>query len=174
MSEVATSVSLQADENCQQATASGNEGAEMQLAMVIKGTPIAKARPRFTRTGHVYTPDSTKQAEQAIAIAWIATANHRAPHAGSVQLRLQFVFTAPASWPKWRRERAAEGRIPHTTKPDLDNLTKLVKDALNGRAWIDDSQVVNTHARKDYGPEPLTRMWITFNAPAPSTKKESK
>jgi Holliday junction resolvase RusA-like endonuclease len=32
-------------------------------------------------------------------------------------------------------------RYPHTTKPDLDNLVKGLKDAMTGIAWHDDTQV---------------------------------
>jgi Holliday junction resolvase RusA-like endonuclease len=32
-------------------------------------------------------------------------------------------------------------RLPHTSKPDIDNLIKGAMDALSGVAWIDDCQV---------------------------------
>ncbi|HHK41746.1 MAG TPA: RusA family crossover junction endodeoxyribonuclease, partial [Planctomycetaceae bacterium] len=41
-------------------------------------------------------------------------------------------------------------RVPHTSRPDLDNLVKSTKDALNGLAWRDDSQVVELSAGKCY------------------------
>jgi Holliday junction resolvase RusA-like endonuclease len=31
---------------------------------------------------------------------------------------------------------------------DIDNYSKLVLDALNGRAWVDDHQIVRMLARK--------------------------
>jgi len=33
---------------------------------------------------------------------------------------------------------------------DIDNYAKTLKDALNGIAWIDDRQVVESHMRKAY------------------------
>lgn len=42
------------------------------------------------------------------------------------------------------------GKIRHTKKPDVDNIAKLVMDALNGLAWHDDSQVVSLSAHKAY------------------------
>lgn len=39
-------------------------------------------------------------------------------------------------------------RQPNTVKPDLDNVVKLVLDALNGYAWHDDCQVDHIEAFK--------------------------
>lgn len=40
--------------------------------------------------------------------------------------------------------------LPHTKKPDLDKLTRLVFDALTGVVWADDSQVTGVNAIKKY------------------------
>lgn len=173
MSEVGATLSLTAYAERKNETQAGHHHRDRETmtneTIVIKGTPIAKARPRFTKTGRTYTPAQTKQAEQAILLAWLGQVGNRAPHTGPVMVRVQFVFTPPASWPKWKRELAEAGRIPHTTKPDTDNLLKIL-DGLNGHAWIDDAQLINVHGRKDYGPEPLTRIMFTFASPAPTTK----
>lgn len=34
----------------------------------IPGTPQGKARPRFSRTGHAYTPDETRRYEARVAV----------------------------------------------------------------------------------------------------------
>jgi len=42
---------------------------------------------------------------------------------------------------------------PHpSVKPDIDKLTRALLDALTGRAYVDDSQVVWIDVRKVYGP----------------------
>lgn len=171
MSEDATIVSLQ---DYRDRKAAAKDHNEKEIWLVIKGKPISKSRPRFTRTGHVYTPQATRQAEQLIENEWIRQTNDRAPHTGPIMIHLQFVFTPPASWPKWKREQAAGGRILHTTKPDVDNLAKLVLDALNGHAWIDDSQISCTIATKHYGVEARTQIWIKNYDPTPTTNKETK
>ncbi len=43
---------------------------------------------------------------------------------------------------KKRAVAAERGEIRPTTKPDLDNYLKAIKDALKGICWRDDSQVV--------------------------------
>ena len=171
MSEDASIVSMQ---DYRDRKAAADKGNDKEIRLMIKGIPIRKGRPRFTRTGHVYTPQATRQAERAIADAWIQSTNARAPHNGPIMIHLQFVFTPPASWPKWKREQAAGGRILHTTKPDVDNLAKLVLDALNGHAWIDDSQISCTIATKHYGIEARTQISITNYDPTPTTKGATK
>jgi len=48
----------------------------------------------------------------------------------------------------------------HTSKPDLDNLTKHLKDCMTGIFYQDDKQIVKTQAVKRYSSRP--RWEITF------------
>lgn len=61
---------------------------------------------------------------------------------GAVRLVLFFALPRPKSLPK--RVTA------HLKKPDLDKLTRSVKDALTGVLWRDDAQVVALTAMKTY------------------------
>lgn len=67
---------------------------------------------------------------------------------GPVRMRLEAVFSFPISWPKRIRDL---GRIEHISKPDLDNIEKLVLDALNTIVFLDDSLVCEVIKRKRYG-----------------------
>ena len=59
---------------------------------------------------------------------------------------------------KAKRARALDGQeIPG--KPDLDNVAKGVLDALNGVAYVDDTQVVRLLVQKQYSLEP--RLVVT-------------
>jgi len=95
------------------------------------------------RTGHSYTPARTRQAEERIRLEVVAARGpgrdlDDAPRA----LTLRFY--------------RATGRTA-----DLDNLVKLVKDALNGIAWRDDRQVVQLHAsRFDRQDRPRTEIAV--------------
>ncbi len=51
---------------------------------------------------------------------------------------LKFVLPRPKS-KVWKTKEMPS--YPHTIKPDIDNLIKSFKDALNGVVWKDDSQV---------------------------------
>ena len=46
------------------------------------------------------------------------------------------------------------GKIFPSRKPDIDNVLKVVLDALNGVAYKDDSRVVAVSARKVYSMTP--------------------
>lgn len=50
------------------------------------------------------------------------------------------------------------GKIGHTVKPDVDNLSKQLLDAMTRlRFWEDDRQVVELVARKWYDEDPC---WV--------------
>jgi len=69
--------------------------------------------------------------------------------AGPIELKVMATWP----WPKSRtkRELASPTAGLKATRPDLDNVTKIVKDSLNLVVWRDDAQVTDLHARKRYG-----------------------
>lgn len=86
------------------------------------------------------------------------------PWRGPVLMTVRAVFPIPPSWAAWKREAAADGLIWHTAKPDLDNIIKLVKDALPGIAYDDDAQVVGYPGEpiKLYGSDPGITVTLRF------------
>lgn len=94
---------------------------------VIESEPIGKARPRFTRSGHAYSPQKNKEYEKAIKQAYNGN-----KFDGAVYLRI----TAYCQKPK-----RCKILFP-TKKPDIDNIAKIIMDGLNGSAWDDDKQVI--------------------------------
>lgn len=122
-----------------------------QFGLWIPGKPAAKGRPRATRQGRVYTPQETVSAEQAVQTEWIAAGRPRLPD-GPISLFVAARFARPAG--HWRTDgslSAAGGRSHAPTKrPDCDNIGKLIADALNGRAWSDDAQIVALIVQKSW------------------------
>lgn len=136
------------------------------ITFEISGTPIAKARPRFTTRGgfaRAYTPKATRLGEIHIAGA---AARHAPPepHSGPVSVQAVVCLPVPASWPRRRREAALEGAVRPTSKPDLDNYVKALLDGitLTRRWWGDDSQVVHVSAHKRYAERAHTLVTITL------------
>lgn len=134
------------------------------VELLLPGTPIAKARPRFTRTGRTYTDLRTRTAEGRVLAAWIANGSHFSPaaHRGPVSVELIATFTAAPSWTKRKRQSAIDGELPHTIRPDVDNLLKII-DGLNGAAWADDAQIITATVSKQYGETASTLIRITYH-----------
>jgi Holliday junction resolvase RusA-like endonuclease len=133
------------------------------IEFVINGEPHGKGRARsFVRNGHVghYTPEKTASYEKLVAQTARIAMNRTKPFEGAVELSVFAVRSIPASWPKKRRAAALNGVELPTSKPDLDNIVKSIKDGCNGIAWIDDSQVVLFQAAKAYGANPHVRVQI--------------
>jgi|TARA_R110000824_G_scaffold171454_3_gene349089 Holliday junction resolvase RusA-like endonuclease len=51
---------------------------------------------------------------------------------------MSVIFKRPQ---RLNRKKDPDGLIPHTGKPDLDNVIKSILDGMNGRTYKDDSQV---------------------------------
>lgn len=132
------------------------------MEIVVEVEPKGKGRPRFTRTGHAYTPAMTREYEDLIAARALEAMKGRQPIPRDVPLRVTIVavFGVPVSWPKKKRLAALQGVLRHTRKPDYDNVGKAVCDALNGIVFEDDCQIVSGEVEKVYGPEPMLKIFI--------------
>ena len=134
------------------------------VSLTVAGKPIAKGRPRFgKRPGlgrgvyTVYTPENTANAEEIMQGEMRQAC--ATPLEGPLELRVTFSFRRPRSWPKAQRDAVDNGhRSWHSSKPDIDNLVKLVSDAGNGILWRDDAQIVRLEAIKVYGAENETTI----------------
>ena len=132
-----------------------------QVLFAIPGAAVAKGRPRATRTGRMFTPAKTASAEAFIRhLATDAMAN-RPPMTGPVALAVEVIVPVPASWARKKKAAALAGEIHPIGRPDLDNLAKLVSDALNGVVFVDDAQVTLLMAGKQYGQHAKTNVEVT-------------
>ena len=115
---------------------------KIQLKFDIK--PMAKQSFRTTRTGQKYLDASVIKYRKAIRNMAIAQMRNQKAEKieGAVNMNIIFAFRRPKSLSK--KERT----VPKTTKPDIDNLTKAILDALNGIAWKDDAQVTQINVHK--------------------------
>lgn len=133
------------------------------LTITIPGELRGKGRPRFSaRAGFVraYTDAKTASAETWVR-ACASDVVTGTPIAGPVAVRLDVGVGVPASWPKKRRAAALAGAIWPTGKPDLDNILKLVGDALNGIVWADDKQIVRAEVTRRYVEAPQSVLTVT-------------
>jgi Holliday junction resolvase RusA-like endonuclease len=115
--------------------------------------PVPKARPRVTRSGHVYTPKKTKDFEETIKS--LATLQmHKYQH-GALTGALRTEVSFGLKTPKKKKNSFPIGR------PDIDNLQKSLFDALNEIVWNDDSQVCACLATKFYAEKPSITVYVS-------------
>lgn len=59
----------------------------------------------------------------------------------------------PARTPKAKLAKMLAGQLIPISRPDIDNVLKVVSDALTGALIRDDAQISDLIGRKRYGPE---------------------
>lgn len=122
----------------------------------IPGKPQGKARARTfynpAAKKHVsHTPDNTILYENLIKDQFLNQADGFYLERGTpVALRIVARFLPPKSAAKKKQRQMLEGEILPLKKPDMDNIVKVVADALNGVAYHDDTQIVFVPAKKAY------------------------
>ena len=128
------------------------------IKFTVPGVPVGKGRPRFTRTGHTYTPEKTAAYEEKVRRCWQTQSGQG--FAGGIPLKASIIayFPIPKSASK-KKAAAMEGTF-HTSRPDSDNVAKAILDALNGYLYPDDSAVQ------------IDRCWKVYTNGAPRVEVE--
>lgn len=143
----------------------------MSFELTLVGPPHGKDRARhrvvqpkgkraFATT---YTPKETVEVEAAWAKQWEAIGSPTVE--GPIVVAVEVYHRRKDSHFKTDGvSLSAEGRrhpLPDNQKPDLDNVLKIVMDALNGCAYKDDVAAVETHTRRFWttGDERV-RVWV--------------
>lgn len=122
----------------------------------VPGKPQGKARARTFRNKHTgrsmsMTPEQTVLYENFIKDRFLQVgAGFYLERGRPVTLRIVARFLPPKSASKKRQADMLEGNELPLKKPDIDNIVKVVADALNGAAYHDDTQVVFVAAKKAY------------------------
>jgi Holliday junction resolvase RusA-like endonuclease len=131
------------------------------VAFVIPGKPHGKARPRFY-AGHTYTPQETREYERLAAFLYKKAAGGVFfARSEQVCVHVTAVYAIPKSASKKARASMLDGTVIPTSRPDIDNVLKIVLDALNGVAYEDDAQVGFVSAEKRYGEEPCVLVTVS-------------
>ena len=112
---------------------------------------IGKGRPRLNSyTGIVYTPTRTKDYETLIEQYFLMKYPQYKVIEGRAKVRIQAFFEIPKSTTKKQKEGMLENIVSPTKKPDIDNIVKVVLDAMNKFAFKDDTQIVKLEVEKLY------------------------
>ncbi|MCM8710522.1 RusA family crossover junction endodeoxyribonuclease [Clostridium sp. SYSU_GA19001] len=117
----------------------------------IPGRPMGKQRPRLGK-GFTYTPKETVNYENLVKQIYIS---NKLPYmTGQICVDVTIQYDIPISTSKKKKELMLEGKIKPTKKPDIDNILKIIFDALNGIAYKDDTQIYKVTCTKMYAEEP--------------------
>lgn len=113
--------------------------------VAVPWTPRVKGRPRMSKYGKVYTPSETRHAEEDFARQFLDAVHDdewtpwETPVGVELTLRNDLVLVE-----MWEENDYEQRKL----RGDLDNYMKLILDALNGVAFVDDKQIVTLTGRK--------------------------
>lgn len=117
------------------------------MKFTIPGAPVGKGRPRVTKWG-THTPEKTVLYENLVKLCYQDQCGKYTEK--PLYAVLKIYYGIPKSTPKKHIEPMLNGKIRPCKKPDIDNVCKIIFDALNGIAYKDDTQIVQLHATKFY------------------------
>lgn len=131
----------------------------------VPGEPFAKQRPRARRFGNfvtIYTPKETKKYEEKVRKEYKKIYKDRILE-GDITVEVEGFFSIPKSVTKTQRNLILNGKVPHTKKPDCDNMAKVCLDALNEVAYHDDASITNLIISKQYSTNAKVRITLIKN-----------
>jgi Holliday junction resolvase RusA-like endonuclease len=140
------------------------------IQFTVIGEPVAQGRPRFSTQGgttRAYDPKKSSDFKQYVRLV----ASQYAPSElleGELRLVVDVYRAIPKyiSKSKTKLEQAKSGALRPTSKPDVDNYVKGIKDALNKVIWKDDSQIVELNVRKWYSDKPRIEIEVSNGKPS--------
>jgi Holliday junction resolvase RusA-like endonuclease len=131
-----------------------------EVSFNVAGPMRGKQRPRATRMGRIYTPQETVNAEAYIKYLASQAMGSMEPFEGALKATFAIYVEIPKSFTKSRRQAALAGTDYPTTKPDLDNIVKLLADAMNGIVYKDDKQIVSICVSKKYAESASAHIYV--------------
>lgn len=100
--------------------------------------PVAASRPRVGKWGAYYTGTYKEFREEAAGKVFEVLGTDFEPLAGPLAVTIELYVKRPKTtergWPK----------------ADIDNFAKAVLDIMNGKVWVDDSQIISIYITKQW------------------------
>lgn len=129
------------------------------VCFTVRGQAVGKAARVVTRTGRTYLPSRTRD-WMSMVQAEAAKVAPDEPWLGAIAVEIDSYRLPPKSLSKRRRDEALGGTRRPTSRPDCDNLSKGICDALSGLVFADDAQVVTLRVAKWFGAREETRIVV--------------
>ena len=135
------------------------------LHVILKGEPIAQQRPRLSKYGTAYNPQSReKRVAQMKVKSQIASNSHFKPLDGEIWVHMDFHTKIPDSWSQRRKDSVLDEGDQR--RPDLDNYVKFYCDVMNEIVYRDDSCITRLSCEKRYSREPMVKITIISDGEA--------
>ncbi len=120
----------------------------------VPGKIIGKGRPRVnTLTAIAYTPAKTKEYEELVKQYFIIKYRGAEPLTQRISITIKAYISIPKTASKTQASEMLNNNISPTKKPDIDNIAKIILDALNKIAFCDDNQITKLNIEKIYSEE---------------------
>lgn len=120
----------------------------------VEGNIVGKQRPRVNMyTGNVYTPNKTKDYEEWIKQSFFLKYPKFEILENRVSIEIIAYLKIPKNTSKVKTNEMLENKISPLKKPDIDNIGKIVLDALNKYVIKDDIQISKINIEKKYSEE---------------------
>ena len=158
---------------------------ECDYEYIIAGNPMPQLRhraryqpPRGKKKGFVQTYDEAKCRKEKQHIAALIKKS-TPPSLLDCPLQVDLIFYMQRPLSHYGTGCNSDKLKPtspkrHTKAPDIDNLRKLVMDALTGVVWRDDSIVCKGTTIKQYSERPRTEIFIKIIQESEATLWQKK
>jgi Holliday junction resolvase RusA-like endonuclease len=135
------------------------------IGFEIPGEPQGKRRARFVRAGHFiksYADPKTLNYETFIREMFCVAYPGFTPVGDQVEVEIKSFCGMPKNVSKKKRALMETGELRPAKRPEVDNIAKVILDALTGLAFKNDSQVVKLLVEKSYSDRPRTAVEVRW------------
>ena len=135
----------------------------MKIELTVPGEPQGKQRAKVFKKGDfagAYTPKKTVNYETYIKALFVAKYPDFIPLTGPLILQFVAYVSIPKSTSQKKRFLMLERIILPEKKPDVDNILKIIMDALESVAYERDSQIAISVSVKLYSDRPRLELQI--------------
>lgn len=135
----------------------------MEVQFTIYGAVKGKDRPRGTVRGgyaKLYTPKETVSYENLVKYIYSQEFNHYFDKKRPLYANIYSFYSIPKSASKKKALEMENKLIRPIKKPDVDNISKIILDALNKIAYADDCQICQLFVSKYYSDRPRVEVEI--------------
>ena len=135
------------------------------INFTVPGKPHGKDRPRFRKIGNyvsTYNTKQTKEYEKLVKLSALEQCKSQfdKDYTGTIKMSIKAYFKPNKSISK-KKYNLLIGKS-FLSKPDVDNIAKIIFDSLNGVAYKDDKQIAMLKIEKCYAEEEKVEVEIEY------------